>query len=398
MYLKKIELKNYRNYQYLDLDFNKNAILLVGNNGQGKTNLLEAIYYLSEGRSHRTFSQDELINWDSDHSIIRARIGSGKDKSEDKLVEIELRKNNNLKIRIDEVYHKKKSDFTSLFPSVIFSPDDLKIVKSDPSLRRGFLDLVLEKIDGSYYAARLQYQKILAQRNSLIKSLNGSINAGSNSTLEVWDDNLVKYGIILMEKRYRLLKGLEDKFREYFYNFFKGTEIDLVYIFSWNRKLNPENNLNDSMPVEDSESSKDKGFVENDLRGLFSSKVSESLKRDLLYRTTTIGPHRDDFAILVNRKNIRTFGSQGQQRIASISLKLCELHILQESFNTDPVLLLDDVLSELDVERRKKLVQVIDDRFQTFVTATNISYLDKLDIEFGDKYLVKNNEINHLNL
>ena len=152
------------------------------------------------------------------------------------------------------------------------------------------------------------------------------------------------------------------------------------------------------MPVEDLESSKDKGFVENDLRGLFSSKVSESLKRDLLYRTTTIGPHRDDFAILVNRKNIRTFGSQGQQRIASISLKLCELHILQESFNTDPVLLLDDVLSELDVERRKKLVQVIDDRFQTFVTATNISYLDKLDIEFGDKYLVKNNEIKHLNL
>ena len=156
MYLKKLELKNYRNYQHLDLDFNKNAILLVGNNGQGKTNLLESIYYLSEGRSHRTYSQDELINWDSDHSVIRARVGSEEDKTQEQLIEIELRKNSNFKIRINEVYQKKKSDFTSLFPSVIFSPDDLKIVKSDPSQRRNFLDLVLEKIDKSYYTAKLQ--------------------------------------------------------------------------------------------------------------------------------------------------------------------------------------------------------------------------------------------------
>ncbi len=394
MYLKKLELKNYRNYPHLDLDFNKNAILLVGNNGQGKTNLLESIYYLSAGRSHRTYSQDELINWDSDHCIIRARIGSDGDKGQEQLIEIELRKNSGLKIRINEVYQKKKSDFTSLLPSVIFSPDDLKIVKSIPSQRRGFLDLVLEKIDKSYYTARLQYQKILAQRNSLMKSLNGS---GNNSTLEVWDDNLVKYGIILIEKRCRLLNELEDKFKGYFCSFFKGAEVDLVYIFSWNRTLNPENNINKLLvPTEDLESYKNLSPGENDLRSLFASKVKESLKRDLLYRTTTIGPHRDDFAILVNRKDIRPFGSQGQQRIAAISLKLCELNILRERLDTDPILLLDDVLSELDIERRKKLVEVINDRFQTFVTATNISYLDKLDIDFGSRYLVKDNMINSL--
>ncbi len=394
MYLKKLELKNYRNYPRLDLEFNKNAILFVGNNGQGKTNLLESIYYLSAGRSHRTYNQDELINWDSGFAVIRAWLGSEEDKRQEQLIEIELRKNSNFKIRINEVYQKKKSDFTSLLPSVIFSPDDLKIVKSTPSQRRGFLDLVLEKIDKSYYAARLQYQKILAQRNSLMKSLNGS---GSNSTLEVWDDNLVKYGTGLIEKRCRLLNGLEDKFREYFCSFFKGVDVDLVYIFSWDRTLNPENNKNKILvPTEDLESYKNSSFTENDLRSLFASKVKESLKKDLLHRTTMIGPHRDDFAILVNRKDIRPFGSQGQQRIASISLKLCELNILRERLDTDPILLLDDVLSELDIERRKKLVEVINDRSQTFVTATNISYLDKLDIDFGSRYLVKDNMINSL--
>lgn len=397
MYLKKLELKNYRNYHHLDLDFNKNAILLVGNNGQGKTNLLESIYYLSAGRSHRTYSQDELINWDSDFTVIRAGIGSEEDKKQEQLIEIELRKNSNLKIRLNEVYQKKKSDFTSLLPSVIFSPDDLKIVKSIPSQRRGFLDLVLEKIDKSYYLARLQYQKILAQRNSLIKSLNESAGTGNNQTLELWDDNLVKYGIGLINKRCRLLDEFEDKFREYFSNFFKGVNVDLMYIFSWNRTLNSEKNIyNLQMPARDFKPYKNSSFTENELRGIFTSKIKEALRKDLLYRTTTIGPHRDDFAILINGKDIRPFGSQGQQRIASISLKLCELHILQEKLGTDPILLLDDVLSELDIERRKKLVEAINDKFQTFVTATNISYIDKLDIDFGGKYLVKNNKINSL--
>jgi len=389
VYLKKLELKNYRNYSYINLNFDKNTILILGNNGNGKTNLLESIYYLSTGRSHRTYSQDEIIKWDSDYSIIKALIGSEKNNGIDHLIEIELRKENNIKIRVDKIYQRKKSDFISMLPSVIFSPDDLKIVKSGPSDRRNFLDSILEKLDWKYYRQRLQYQKILIQRSSLIKSISGRKNAASNSTLEVWNDNIVRYGTDIIEKRYRLLAEFRDEFRSYVNSFFKGVEVDLFYVFSWDRG----DNLDEYTDYFDVKSHKKENFIENNLKDIFYRKLIESLQKDLLYKTTTVGPHRDDFIILLNGKNIRSFGSQGQQRVASISLKLCELDILRKRIKKDPILLLDDVFSELDIERRKLLVKAVSDRFQTFVTTTNISYLDKLDLEFGNKLLIKDNKI-----
>ena len=389
MYLKKLELKNYRNYSYVNLNFDKNTILILGNNGNGKTNLLESIYYLSTGRSHRTYSQDEIIKWDSDYSIIKALIGSEKNNGIDHLIEIELRKENNIKIRVDKIYKRKKSDFISILPSVIFSPDDLKIVKSGPSDRRNFLDSILEKLDWKYYRQRLQYQKILIQRSSLIKSISGRAGAASNSTLEVWNDNIVRYGTDIIEKRYRLLAEFRDEFRSYVNSFFKGVEVDLFYVFSWDRG----DNLDEYTDYFGAKSHKKENFIENNLKDIFYCKLIGSLQKDLLYKTTTVGPHRDDFIILLNGKNIRSFGSQGQQRVASISLKLCELDILRKRIKKDPILLLDDVFSELDIERRKLLVKAVSDRFQTFVTTTNISYLDKLDLEFGNKLLIKDNKI-----
>ncbi len=389
MYLKKLELKNYRNYSYINLNFDKNTILILGNNGNGKTNLLESIYYLSTGRSHRTYSQDEIIKWDSDYSIIKALISSEKNNGIGHLIEIELRKENNIKIRVDKIYQRKKSDFISMLPSVIFSPDDLKIVKSGPSDRRNFLDSILEKLDWKYYRQRLQYQKILVQRSSLIKSISGRAGAASNSTLEVWNDNIVRYGTDIIEKRYRLLAEFRDEFKSYVNSFFKGVEVDLFYVFSWDRG----DNLDEYTDYFDVKSYKKENFIENNLKDIFYRKLIESLQKDLLYKTTTVGPHRDDFIILLNGKNIRSFGSQGQQRVASISLKLCELDILRKRIKKDPILLLDDVFSELDIERRKLLVKAVSDRFQTFVTTTNISYLDKLDLEFGNKLLIKDNKI-----
>ncbi|TET15161.1 MAG: DNA replication/repair protein RecF [Actinobacteria bacterium] len=394
VYLKKLELKNYRNYSYVNLNFDKNTILILGNNGNGKTNLLESIYYLSTGRSHRTYSQDEIIKWGSDYSIIKALIGSEKNNGIDHLIEIELRKENNIKIRVDKIYQRKKSDFISMLPSVIFSPDDLKIVKSGPSDRRNFLDSILEKLDWKYYRQRLQYQKILVQRSSLIKSISGRAGAASNSTLEVWNDNIVRYGTDIIEKRYRLLAEFRDEFRSYVNSFFKGVEVDLFYVFSWDRG----DNLDEYTDYFNAKSYKKENFIENNLKDIFYRKLIESLQKDLLYKTTTVGPHRDDFIILLNGKNIRSFGSQGQQRVASISLKLCELDILRKRIKKDPILLLDDVFSELDIERRKLLVKAVSDRFQTFVTTTNISYLDKLDLEFGNKLLIKDNKIAVSNL
>jgi len=389
VYLKKLELKNYRNYSHVNLNFDKNTILILGNNGNGKTNLLESIYYLSTGRSHRTYSQDEIIKWGSDYSIIKALIGSEKNNGMDHLMEIELRKDNNIKIRVNKIYQRKKSDFISILPSVIFSPDDLKIVKSGPSDRRNFLDCILEKLDKQYYRQRLQYQKILIQRSSLIKSISGRKNAASNSTLEVWNDNIIRYGTDIIEKRYRLLAEFRDEFKSYVNSFFKGVKVDLFYVFSWDRGDNPD----EYTDYFDVKSYKKENFIDNNLEDIFYRKLTESIQKDLLYKTTTVGPHRDDFVILLNGKNIRSFGSQGQQRVASISLKLCELDILRKKIKKDPILLLDDVFSELDIERRKLLVKAVSDRFQTFVTTTNISYLDKLDLEFGNKLLIKDNKI-----
>ncbi len=394
MYLKKLELKNYRNYSYVNLSFDKNTILISGNNGNGKTNLMESIYYLSTGRSHRTHSQDEIIKWGSDYSTIKALIGSEKNNGTDHLIEIELRKDNSIKIRVDKIYQRKKSGFISMLPSVIFSPDDLKIVKSGPSDRRNFLDGILEKLDEKYYRQRLQYQKILVQRSSLIKSISGKAGAASNSTLEVWNDNIVRYGTDIIEKRCRLLAEFGDEFKSYVSSFFKGVEVDLFYVFSWDRA----GNLGEYMNYSSAKRYKKEDFMKNNLKDIFYRKLTESLQKDLLYKTTTVGPHRDDFIILLNGKNIRSFGSQGQQRVASISLKLCEMDILRKRIKKDPVLLLDDVFSELDIERRKLLVKAVSDRSQTFVTTTNISYLDKLDLEFGNKLLIKDNKIAVLDL
>lgn len=397
MYLKNLELKNYRNYEHVKLEFDKSSILLVGNNGNGKTNLLESIHYLSTGRSHRSHIQDELIKWGADFSLIRARLGPEKGKSSH-IIEIEIRKNNSIKIRINGVYQKKKSDFISILPSVIFSPDDLKIIKSGPGERRNFLDSILEKIYPDYYGLRLQYQKILVQRNSLLKSIKGKPMDNHINTIGVWNENLVKYGIQIIEKRSGLLDDIKGKFSQYTKDFFKGTRGKVKYIFSWDR-IEGNGKYDDSGPEKENVSNEGQdSFNIKSLRKVFLEKLSEYFERDLTFKTTTIGPHRDDMAIFFDKKDIRSFGSQGQQRIASISLKLCELYILKERSGTYPVLLLDDVLSELDIERRKKLVKVINESFQTFVTATNISYLDKLDIDFGSRFLVNDNRINEMKL
>ena len=387
MYLKKLELKNYRNYSHIDLNFSKDTILILGDNGQGKTNLLESIYYISTGRSHRTYSQNELINWDSDYSILRALVGSEEeDIGSDNLIELELRDDNNIKIKVDRVYCRKKSEFVSILPSVIFSPDDLRIVKANPSNRRNFLDSILDKIYDDFYSLRLKYQKILTQRNSLIKSIGSTANVKNNPTLETWNDNIIKHGIKIIEKRILLMEELRKKFIEYMNYFFPSTLVSIFYIFSWDRENLSVGNLTENMQEE----------LVKGLEREFRLQLEKNLSKDLSYKTTTIGPHRDDFVILFGGKDIRAFGSQGQQRAASISLKLGELAALKEKLKRDPILLLDDVLSELDLERKKILIKIINNKFQTFITTTNISYLNELDIDFGNKFLVKDNKISDL--
>lgn len=383
MYLNNLELINFRNYKSVKLNFKNRTILIVGDNGQGKTNLLESIHYISSGKSHRTSDQDELINWDSDYAILRASLSSKQ------LIEIELRKKNNIKIRIDGVYYRRKSDFTSIIPSVIFSPDDLRLIKAGPSNRRDFLDDILEKLQNKYAAQRLHYQKILNQRNSLLKSMISPEQTNGNSTMEAWDENLAHYGSEIIEKRCNLLASIREKFIKYMNYFFPGMQADIFYIFSWDRSIqgasiNLDNPINSDNPI---------NLQSGTIKDIFNTKLKQGFKKDLLLKTTFVGPHRDDLLITINGKDIRSFGSQGQQRIAAICFKFGELEVLREMLNKNPILLLDDVLSELDPERKKLLVNIIGDSSQTFITTSNLVTLSDIGEKFIDKLLVKDDRI-----
>jgi len=412
MFLKHLELKNFRNYTDISLDLSFGLILFLGGNGAGKTNLLESVYYLSNGKSHRSANQNDLINHGSEYCVIRGIIES---EGEDRLIEIQINNDNSVKIKLNKVFIKNKSGFTSKLATVIFSPDDLRIIKSSPFYRRNYLDDILEKIDKDFTGLRLKYQKILNQRNTLIKSIYGANISGSNGTLEIWDEKLVETGALIIKKRLDLLNLVKKRFESYMNYFFKNMQPELVYVLSW-EKLNSNSGvfLNDSPDGKNFSENFPNSFLQKEavklsgdnpeqtisdvvdfnlIKKSFEEKLIHYFKKDCILKTTTVGPHRDDFAIFLNERDIRNFGSQGQQRIAAICLKLAELDIFAKNIDEKPMLLLDDVLSELDLERKHLLLKLIGSSFQTFISAANFNYLKDMDLKYCEKFLVKDNNI-----
>ena len=457
MYLKELQLKNFRNYSDISLKFDRNAALFFGNNAQGKTNLLESISYISSGKSHRVTNQDDLIGWGCEFALIRAQVNG-------RLIELELRPGNILKIKVDKAYCRKKADFTSILPSVIFTPEDLKIIKDVPSNRRDLLDNILESIYPDFNSLKTQYQKILNQRNSLIKSIagaefnrsfkvrrsdesgrdntdsridiansskkysgvdegrrsyegessdeesrSGKGNRGSagteetnNPTLSAWDENLAKYGSEIIKKRHDLVNRIGPDFSRLMRKFFPEIEAGIFYIYSWNRKsvelVSSESDISDACADLSLPCGKLPQTVPpiEEIKQCFLSMLKQNLKKELSYKTTITGPHRDDFIILLNGKDIRSFGSQGQQRISAISFRLCEIEVIREILKKDPVLLLDDILSELDFTREKIVLNLIKDKYQTFITTSNINYVSHIKEIEKDKIqelIVKDNSI-----
>lgn len=403
MYLEELQLKNFRNYSDVNLKFDRTAALFFGDNAQGKTNLLESIRYISSGKSHRVTNQDDLIGWGCEFALIRAQVNGH-------LIELELRPGNILKIKVDKAYCRKKTDFISILPSVIFTPEDLKIIKDGPSNRRDLLDNILESIYPDYNSLKVQYQKILNQRNSLIKSISGTeFSRGSiskeeinNPTLSAWDENLAKYGSEIMKKRHGLVSRIGPDFSRLMMEFFPEIEAGIFYIYSWNRKsaelVYSETDMPDAFPDLSLCCGKSPQAVPSveEIKQCFLSMLKQNLKKELSYRTTITGPHRDDFVILLNGKDIRSFGSQGQQRISAISLRLCEIEVIRESLKKDPVLLLDDILSELDFTREKIVLNLIKDKYQTFITTSNINYVSHIKEIEKDKIqelIVKDNNV-----
>ena len=338
MYLSHVTLNNYRNYSSLGLDLSPGLNVFTGQNAQGKTNFLEAVYFTSIGRSMRTPRDKELIAWGSEKARIRSDVVGRGGKSR---VEIVLDKNEKKRVAIGGAQVSKMGELMGVIMTVLFSPDEIAIIKQGPGERRRFMDIAICQLSRAYFYLLTRYNKILSQRNSLLKS---KVDA---STLDVWDIQLAQTGAKVIKTRRGFiarLNELANKNHEFLTN---GKEsLSLCY--------------------EGIDGNSEEEITQNFLNSL--KKVRD---KDLLHGYTHVGAQTDDFGAMVGDVDVRKFGSQGQQRTVALSLKLAQLDLFYEETGEYPVLLLDDVFSELDVSRQQKLVQKIDG-FQTIITCTHV--------------------------
>lgn len=336
MYFTSVKLKNFRNYTEESVEFHPRVNLITGNNAQGKTNLLESLYIMSLGKSFRTSKDSEMIRFGEE--FCRVETVSSKDGEELSVI-IDYRKDGK-SVQIDGVKINKNIEMLSHVYTVVFSPEDLKIVKEEPDKRRKFIDRELCQLKPVYYKNLARYKKILQQRNMFLK--NGEIN---QAMLDVWNEELASYGSKIILERNRFISHLNEMSRELHHGITDGKEhLEISY----------ESNV----PVE--------GLKES-----FLQKLKSHQHLDVMRGNTSVGPHKDDLKICVDGVDIRHYGSQGQQRTAALSLKLAEIRMIQEEAEEDPILLLDDVLSELDGERQKFLVRSLSE-IQIFITAAEI--------------------------
>ncbi|MDR2355738.1 MAG: DNA replication/repair protein RecF [Clostridiales Family XIII bacterium] len=354
MYIKKLELVDFRNYEKQSFCFHEKINIILGNNGQGKSNLLEGIYILCMGKSFRTQKDLEMIRFGSDFLRVCGSFEkAGKELNIDVLLSGEEKK-----FKIDGFLGSKNADLLENAYMVVFSPEDMRIVKEEPEKRRGFVDHELFMIRPLYYKNLSKYKKSLRHRNILLKE-----EMPNEELIDVWDENLFKYGSKIMRERNGFIEKLKQISKEVHASVTNGKEIlELSY-------------------------EPDMTFAEDfeEQRHLFIGRLRACREADKTRGFTSAGPHRDDMGISVNGVDVRRFGSQGQQRTAALSLRLAELSIIKEETGEDAVILLDDVLSELDGERQKFLIQSLSSN-QVFISAAEMNEEIKKSLSDGYVY------------
>lgn len=336
MIIKSLELSNFRNYDFLTIEFDRGTNILFGNNAQGKTNILEAIYLSATTKSHKGHKDRDIVNFGAEEAHIRTCIEKGGD---DIRVDMHLRKTKSKGIAIDGTRLKKAAELLGLMNVVFFSPEDLSIIKNGPAERRRFVDMELCQLDPLYLYNLNNYNKIVNQRNKLLKDL--YMNPSLRDTLNIWDMQLAVFGSKVIERRISFTEQLNEIING-IHSRLSGGKEDLKIVY------------------------------EPDVRqDVFEEALLKNQERDIRLKMTSVGPHRDDFAFVANGIDIRKFGSQGQQRTAALSLKLAEIELVKKMTKDTPILLLDDVLSELDSSRQNYLLNCIGD-IQTIITCTGL--------------------------
>lgn len=336
MIIKSIELQNFRNYEDLNISFDEGTNIFYGDNAQGKTNILEAVYLSGTTKSHKCSKDKEMIRFGEQEAHIRTVVVK---KDKEYQIDMHLKNNRSKGIAINKVPIKKASELFGILNMVFFSPEDLNIIKNGPAERRRFLDSELCQLDKIYLSDLTTYNKILNQRNKLLKDM--VYRPDLKDTLSVWDMQLVETGRKIIRRRKQFVDELNEIVHDIHYRI-SGEKEDLL--------LQYEPSIEDI-------------FFEDEL-----FRVKE---RDMRQCMTSVGPHRDDLFFSIGEVDIRKFGSQGQQRTSALSLKLSEIELVKRSIHDTPVLLLDDVLSELDSNRQNYLLNSIHDT-QTLITCTGL--------------------------
>lgn len=353
MYIKKVELADFRNYESLDIELSDKTNILYGDNAQGKTNILEAAYISGTTKSHKGSHDREIISFDKNEAHIKTVVCKNE---KDYQIDIHLRKNKTKGIAINRIPVKKASDLFGILNIIFFSPEDLNIIKSGPSERRRFMDIELCQLDKIYLSDLTNYNKCLNQRNKLLKDI--SFNPSLKETLFLWDEKLVEYGKKIIKTRRDFINELNIIVKDIHTKITGGTEvIELEY--------DPD--------IEDY---------------LFLDELIKKKDTDLRYCQTSVGPHRDDIKILVNGIDIRKYGSQGQQRTCALSMKLSEIQFVENKIGDKPVLLLDDVFSELDHNRQTFLLESLEN-IQTIITCTGLDEFINTRLQIDKVYEVK---------
>lgn len=367
MYLEKIRLKNIRNLKDIFLQLDTGTNIFVGGNGQGKTNLMEALYFLGTLTSHRTNISREIIHWDEDSAFIQVKL-----IKEDTDLKLSLKLTGSGKqARVNDTLLEKVTELVGKFNVVLFSPDDLQLVKGSPAGRRKFLDTEVSQVSSLYRHLLHKYKRIVKQRNNLLKEIRRKQANTDENMLAVWNEQLVETGSKIIKKRLEVIDKLKILARLAQRRITGGDEnLSIDYKQSFSREFHSEGEIN----------------------VIFEENLVNNKDREIERGYTLFGPHRDDLILKINDIDIRKFGSQGQQRTVALALKLAELEFMKSEVGEYPVLLLDDVFSELDSFRRSALMEVIVDNIQTFITTTG-KQIDGLKDESGSFFSVEGGKI-----
>lgn len=357
MYISSVELKNYRNYEYASIPFKDGINILFGDNAQGKTNILESLYVCATTKSHRGSRDKELIQFGYEEAHIRMMVNK---KGIDHRIDMHLKKQKGKGAAIDGMMVKKSSELLGMIHMILFSPEDLSIIKNGPGERRRFMDLELCQLDRIYMNHLSNYNKILNQRNSLLKQI--SFSRDLVETLDIWDEQMVKYGVEIIKIREEFIKEMNEIISVIHEKLTGGRE---HLVLDYEPSLRTDN---------------------------YQDVLVSKRERDIRQMSTGAGPHRDDISFLVDGMDIRKYGSQGQQRTAALSLKLAEIKLVERMIKDKPILLLDDVLSELDGNRKNYLMESISD-IQTIITCTGLDEFVEGRLAIDQVYQVKNGKV-----